>query len=239
MKKTDHLCIAIKTEFEYLYYKTMEFVEINQRDNYKTLLLEIYAYLMKKNLQEQCNDIFVGQIRDGPRRGRHEFKHHADVKIRLPSDNVAANHVKNKIADFLKAHVDNKYQLIVEGGTCTIYKIYCSGNCDIIYIGQTERKMEKRFDEHLGKTNDVLNSHHNTNGHSLIKDGDRNINSITYCCDDYKRKLQEALYIKHYVVNKQKLFNKSRGEFKKLKLFEYNKDEEQMAESYLGWPKES
>ena len=94
--------------------------------------------------------------------------------------------------------------------------------------------MNKCFDQHLRNENDVLNLHHNTNGHSLIKDGVRNINSIAYCCDDTKRKIQEALYIKHYVVNEQKLFNRNRGDVNKLKLFEYNKAEDKMAEKYLG-----
>ena len=124
-KETD-VCIAVKTEFEYLYQKTMEYVKSGEIGNYKTLLRDRCAHLlrMRWNLQEQWNDIFIGQIRDAPRQGRQEFKHHADVKIRLPSDNETANDVKKEIADFLREHVDKEeYQLIEEDGTCTIYKI--------------------------------------------------------------------------------------------------------------------
>ena len=234
-----HIRLEVMTEFEYLYYKTKEYVK--DTETYKTKLLQIYNELIDtnsdipllKSTEKEWDNIFIGQIREKPEEGDSVLQHREDLHIRLPCSNNLADGVKGGIVQFLqdKNNIKEEYQLT--SGTCTIYKIKCSKqDCQLYYIGQTHQELDDRLRQHL-INNTAMNEHAEEEGHSFTSDdGRNNITRLVHCCNDKKRKFHEAIYIKDALRLKHSLLNVKKGDVT-LELFAYNQKQKESATKFL------
>ncbi|EFN66120.1 hypothetical protein EAG_10640, partial [Camponotus floridanus] len=120
------------------------------------------------------------------------------------TDTVLSYFSLNKLNTIIKAYKDG----ILKGSlTNVVYKIECE-NCDAIYVGQTNRKLSTRINEHKKNINKnttnrfVITEHRLNFNHEFKWDDVKILDRETFY---YKRLISEMIYIKrqHNGLNSQ------------------------------------
>ena len=147
--------------------------------------------------------------------------------------------MKKDIRNLLCTYKEAKYKLLKsdkpeDTRTSIIYLMKCNNsNCDRkLYIGLTHRGKETRFKEHTetDRTSAVYQHIRFNQGHGFnIED----IEILEVCCDHDKLRTLESLYIKEYLLKRNKLLNKI-SEEEQLALFAYTEEEGTMATEFLN-----
>ena len=135
------------------------------------------------------------------------------MMICLPYQGTKGEHIAKKIKNFITSSLpDTETGIIFKGSRLSakfsikdkvkdihkhnvVYEGKCP-DCDATYIGETERRLCIRTDEHAGKDkNSHMLQHSQTTGHGRISLNNMKILGSNYK-NYFKRKLSEALFIK-------------------------------------------
>ena len=168
-----------------------------------------------------------------------------NLAIELPDLDVPSYEENTEIIrDLLCSYMEAKYKLLKsdkpeDTRTSIIYLMKCNNsNCDRnLYIGYTHCGHETRFKKHTSSTNSrgkenpsAVYKHIRDTCHSFnIED----MKILEVCCDHNKLRILESLYIKEYLLKRNKLLNKA-SEEKQLALFAYTKEERTKAAEFLN-----
>ena len=161
-----------------------------------------------------------------------------NLAIELP-DILIREKLKKDIRNLLSSYMEESYRVEEsdepeDTRTSIIYLMKCyNSDCDRkLYIGLTHRGKETRFKEHTetDKASAVYQHIDKKKGHGFnIED----MEILEVCCDHNKLEIFESLYIKEYLLKRNKLLNKKLEE-EKLALFAYDKDERPAATKFLN-----
>ena len=205
------------------------------------LIFEYNRIAAKKYIEPKSwNEVVIGNIKyeekswDGTVKSKQN-----NLVIKLPDIECSHIEFKESIREFLSNSMEERYSLeeydIPEDTrTSIIYLMKCNNsNCDRkLYIGLTHRGKETRFKEHTEThiKSAVYQHIHNNHGHGFnIED----METLEVCCDDNKLKILESLYIKEYLLKRNKLLNKKLEE-EQLALFAYTEEERTMVTEFMN-----